>query len=105
MVKRTHENLGHVSRSRLIDLANSDAVIGLEHLKGLPRDASSFCDSCIRGKTKAQPAPKHTIKRLEHKPWGTMTLDLTGHIEVKSLERHHYGLVAVHAASLGNSLW
>ena len=100
MVKRTHENLGHVSRSRLIDLANSDAVIGLEHLKGLPRDASSFCDSCIRGKTKAQPAPKHTIKRLEHKPWGTMTLDLTGHIEVKSLERHHYGLIAVHAGSL-----
>ena len=29
-----------------------------------------------------------------------MTIDLTGHIDEKSLERHHYGLVAVHAGSL-----
>ena len=103
IIQSTHENLGHVARSRLIDLANQDAGYGLEHLKGLPRDAPSFCEGCIRGKTRAQPAPKLTVRRLTHPKWGVMSLDLTGHIEQKSLERHHYGVVAVHAGSLDDN--
>ena len=87
---------------RLLKLAKENSVYGLEHLAHLsdPTDALTVCYGCILGKAKSKSTPKLTTLRLAHQPWGSITIDATGHIAQQSIQHSHYALVAVHSASL-----
>ena len=102
IIRRAHEALGHVHIQRLLKLAKDNSVYGLEHLAhyGDPSDALTVCEGCVLGKAKSKSTPKLTTYRHVHPPWGSMTIDATGHIAHKSIQHSHYALAAVHSASL-----
>ena len=94
-LKRIHSILAHTNLGTIKKLADGNHIIGLELLRTLPDPLIPQCETCALSKMKTPTIPQKKMETLKHRRWTGMSIDTIGPFD-KSVEGHHYGLVARH---------
>jgi len=94
-LKRIHSILAHTNLGTIKKLADGNHIIGLELLRTLPDPLIPQCETCALSKMKTPTIPQKKMETLRHRRWTGMSIDTIGPFD-KSVEGHHYGLVARH---------
>lgn len=84
-LKRWHERLAHISPSKIAEMAQTGAVVGLPHLT---MEDDFFCEPCVMGKMHRKPFSK--AERRSCKPGEFIHSDLCGPMEHPSLSGSRY---------------
>ena len=92
-----HRRMMHVSKHKILEMANANSVIGLNCKKSSPTP----CDSCLAGKSTRQPFPKKPTDSVDKrtKILELVHSDLMGPIDVPSWGHKKYMLSIIDDAS------
>ena len=98
-LRRIHSILAHTNLGTIKKLADGNHIIGLEVLRTIPDPQIPQCETCALSKMKTPTIPQKKMETLKHRTWTGMSIDTIGPFD-KSVEGHHYGLVARHTQDL-----
>ena len=100
-LKRIHSILAHTNLGTIKKLADGNHIIGLELLKTIPDPQIPQCETCALSKMNTPNIPQKKMETLKHRTWIGMSIDTIGPFD-KSVEGHHYGLVARHTQDIND---